>query len=77
MVVSSEAVQNIDGENFIFVPDDDGFKPIEVALGKSIKGKTEILAGIKAGDRYVSKGAFELKAVHVTSGAGAHAGHGH
>lgn len=77
VVVSSEAVQNIDGENFIFVPDDDGFKPIEVALGKSIKGKTEILAGIEAGDRYVSKGAFELKAVHVTSGAGAHAGHGH
>ncbi len=77
VVVPSEAVQNIDGENFIFVPDDDGFKTIEVALGKSIKGKTEILAGIKAGDRYVSKGAFELKAVHVTSGAGAHAGHGH
>lgn len=77
VVVPSEAVQNIDGENFIFVPDDHGFKPIEVALGKSIKKKTEILAGIKAGDSYVSKGAFELKAVLVTSGAGAHAGHGH
>ena len=77
VVVPSDAVQSIDGENVIFVPDGDGFKPIEVALGKSIKKKTEVLAGIKAGDRFVSKGAFELKAVHVTSGAGAHAGHGH
>jgi cobalt-zinc-cadmium efflux system membrane fusion protein len=77
VVVPSEAVQNIEGEDVIFVPDGDGFKPIDVALGKSIKGKTEILAGIKAGDRYVSKGAFELKAIQVTSGAGAHAGHGH
>ena len=77
VVVPAEAVQNIEGENVIFVPDGDGFKPIDVALGKSIKGKTEILAGIKAGERYVSKGAFELKAIQVTSGAGAHAGHGH
>ena len=77
VVVPSEAVQNIEGEDVIFVPDGDGFKPTDVAVGKSIKGKTEILAGIKAGDRYISKGAFELKAIQVTSGAGAHAGHGH
>lgn len=77
VVVPSEAVQNIDGENIIFVPDGDGFKPVAVILGKSIKDKTEILAGLKAGDRYVAKGAFELKAVKVTSGAGSHAGHGH
>jgi cobalt-zinc-cadmium efflux system membrane fusion protein len=77
VVVPAEAVQNIEGENVIFVPYGDGFKPIDVAVGKSIKGKTEILAGIKAGEHYVSKGAFELKAIQVTSGAGAHAGHGH
>lgn len=77
VVVPSDAAQNIDGENIIFVPNGDGFKPVAVTLGKSIKNKTEILAGLKAGDRYVAKGAFELKAVKVTSGAGSHAGHGH
>ncbi len=77
VVVPSGAVQNIDGENIIFVPDGDGYKPVMVTLGKSIKDKTEILAGLTAGDRYVARGAFELKAIIVTSGAGAHAGHGH
>ncbi len=77
VVVPSEAVQNIDGEDIIFVPEEDGFKPVEVTLGKTIGGKTAILAGLKAGARYVSIGAFALKAVMVTSGAGGHAGHGH
>lgn len=77
IVVSSEAVQNIDGENIIFVPVGDGFKPVPVTLGKRVNNRTEILAGLVAGDRYVARGAFELKAVMVTSGAGGHAGHGH
>lgn len=77
VVVPSEAVQNINGEDVIFVPEEDGFKPVDVTPGKSVSGKTEILAGLHAGDRYVAKGAFALKAVIVTSGAGGHAGHGH
>ena len=77
VLVPSEAVQNIDGENIIFVPEDDGFEPMAVTLGRSTKGKIEIMAGLAAGDRYVAKGAFALKAVIVTSGAGGHAGHGH
>jgi cobalt-zinc-cadmium efflux system membrane fusion protein len=77
VVVPAEAVQNIDGENIVFIPAGDGFKPVEVTIGQSLKGKTEILAGLKGGDQYVARGAFELKAVQVTSGAGGHAGHGH
>jgi cobalt-zinc-cadmium efflux system membrane fusion protein len=77
VVVPSEAIQNIDGENFVFVPDDHGFLAREVTLGKSASGRTEILSGLKAGERYVTKGAFALKAVKVTSGLGGHAGHGH
>jgi cobalt-zinc-cadmium efflux system membrane fusion protein len=77
VLVPSEAVQNIDGENIIFAPEGDGFEPKTVTLGRSIDGKIEIMAGLAAGDRYVAKGAFALKAVIVTSGAGGHAGHGH
>jgi len=77
VVVPSEAVQNIEGDNVVFVPDGAGFRPVAVTLGKSVKDRTEILAGLKVGDRYVVRGAFGLKAVKVTSGAGGHAGHGH
>lgn len=77
VVVPSNAVQNIDGENIIFVPEGDGFKPVEVTLGKSTRDKTQIIAGLKTGDRYVARGAFSLKAIKATSGAGSHAGHGH
>ena len=34
-------------------------------------------AGLTPGQRYVTAGAFELKTKIVTSGLGAHAGHGH
>jgi len=77
VVVPSDAVQNIDGVNVVFVPEEDGFKPLNVSLGKNVNGRTAILAGLREGDRYVAKGAFALKAVIVTSGAGGHAGHGH
>lgn len=77
VVVPSGAIQNVEGEDVVFVPDGDGFKPVDVRRGKTIEGQAEILSGLKPGQRYVAKGAFELKAVIVTSGAGAHAGHGH
>lgn len=77
VVVPLGAVQNIDGEDVVFVPDGDGFKTVAVIPGKSIDGKIEILSGLTPGDRYVAKGAFELKAVKVTSGVDSHAGHGH
>ncbi|MBT8341099.1 MAG: efflux RND transporter periplasmic adaptor subunit [Desulfatitalea sp.] len=77
VVVPSGAVQNIDGEHVVFVPDGDGFKPVDVSPGRTFKVQTEILSGLKPGQRYVVQGAFELKAVIETRGAGAHAGHGH
>ncbi len=77
VVVSSHAIQNIEGENVIFVPSGHGYKPVEVTLGKTSRDKTEILSGLKAGAPYVAEGAFTLKAVKVTSGIGSHAGHGH
>ena len=76
--VLKEAVQTIDSQNHVFVPEGpNSFHPVRVLLGTSGNEHVEILSGLSPGDRYVSRGAFQLKAELVTSSLGAHAGHGH
>ncbi len=77
VVVDDEAIQNIEGQDVVFVPSGHGFKPKPVVIGERDRRRVQILSGLSVGEPYVSRGAFELKAVKVTSGAGAHAGHGH
>jgi cobalt-zinc-cadmium efflux system membrane fusion protein len=77
VVVSAEAVQNIEGKNVIFVPEDHGFRPVSVIAGRRDRTRVEIVSGLKAGTSYVTQGAFELKAMMITSSLGSHAGHGH
>lgn len=77
IVLPKEAVQNIKGSNVVFVESIDGFKPVDVVIGREDSGNIEIISGLKAGTRYVSKGAFTLKSIVVTSGIDPHAGHGH
>lgn len=77
VVVRREAVQNINGDNIIFVASEKGFKPVDVRIGREDNEHIEITAGLKAGSTYVSAGAFTLKAIMVTSGMDPHAGHGH
>ncbi len=77
LVVPADAVQNIEGKNFIFIPVGAGFNPVQVITGKRDRKKVEIISGIKSGERYVDHGAFDLKAIKITSGQGSHAGHNH
>ena len=77
VVLPKAAVQRIGDETVVFIETDDGLKPAPVSLGRSNASHIEILSGVAAGQRYVANGAFELKAKMVTSGLGAHAGHGH
>ncbi len=77
VVIEAEAIQNIEGQDVVFVPAEHGFKTKPIVVGKRDRRRVQILSGLSAGEAYVSRGAFELKAVMVTSGAGAHAGHGH
>jgi len=77
VVVPKNAVQNIDGEDVIFVVVKTGFKPIPVVLGKSDKNNIEIVLGLTSGRVYVKEGAFQLKAQMITSSMDPHAGHGH
>ena len=77
VLVPNEAIQILAGESVVFVPDEGGFKSVAVAPGRSDGTRTEIVAGLRPGQEYVTRGAFELKAEVVTSGLDAHAGHGH
>ena len=77
VVIPKSAVQRIDEETVVFLDTDEGFASTVVSLGQSNDSMVEVLSGLAAGQRYVTDGAFELKAKITTSGLDAHAGHGH
>lgn len=77
VVIEKSAIQRLGDETVVFLDTSEGFKPRDVSLGRSNESHVEILSGLDVGQRYVTQGAFELKAKIVTSGLGAHAGHGH
>jgi len=77
VMIPRDAVQSIEGETVVFVPEGDAFESVPVVLGRSDRTHVEIEAGLGAGERYVVEGAFALKAEVVTSGLDTHAGHGH
>ena len=77
VVVPRGAVQNIEGRDVVFVEHEGAFEMAPVALGRSDSASVEITSGLRAGTPYVSDGAFQLKAVVVTSALDSHAGHGH
>ncbi len=62
LTVSSDAVQQIDGQDVVFVktaPDRFTVRPVKTA--ETAEGKTPILEGLKAGDQVVVRGSFILK----------------
>ena len=77
LVVPKEALHRLENENVVFVEAKGGYEPRHVSVGRSDGSNVEILSGLFAGERYVAKGGFELKAVMMTRDMGAHAGHGH
>jgi len=77
LLIPKAALQNLEGEACVFLYHREGFEPQNVSVGRTNKTHAEILAGLKVGQSYVTKGAFELKAKIVTSTLDSHAGHGH
>ncbi|MCK5794331.1 MAG: efflux RND transporter periplasmic adaptor subunit, partial [Anaerolineales bacterium] len=77
LVIPGEALQIIDGEEVVFIPNGDGFITVPVRTGKRDENGVEILSGLHPGMKCVSKGAFELKSIMVTGSLDPHAGHGH
>ena len=77
VVVPFEAVQNMEGEDIVFVQDGNAFDALPVVVGRRDRKRVEIISGLDPGAFYVTRGAFELKAIMVTSSLDPHAGHGH
>ena len=77
VTVPKDAVQTLDGKKCVFIKDEHGFEPAFVNLGQSNTGLVQVTSGLDPGRQYVTKGAFELKAIIVTSTLDSHAGHGH
>lgn len=62
ILVPKSSLQKFEGADVIFISSPEGFKPTPVKIGRSNRLSAEILSGLTPGQRYVSQGAFTLKA---------------
>ncbi|CCB87468.1 cobalt-zinc-cadmium resistance protein CzcB [Parachlamydia acanthamoebae UV-7] len=62
IVVPKEAIQNINGQDVLFIKTHDGFESREIQKGTSDKNNVEVLSGIKSGEKYAASHTFLLKA---------------
>lgn len=62
LLVTNTAIQTVEGEQVVFVKEGDKYESHQVELGESDGEYTEVIAGLSAGDLYVSKNSFLLKA---------------
>jgi cobalt-zinc-cadmium efflux system membrane fusion protein len=69
VTVPSEAVQTVDGQTSVFLPVEDGFRLQAVKIGRANDKTTEILKGLKAGDKVATGETFALKS-ELEKGAG-------
>jgi membrane fusion protein, heavy metal efflux system len=60
--VPKTALKTIEGKLMAFAREDEGFEPRTVKTGRSDTSHVEILAGLQAGELFVSDGSFLLKA---------------
>jgi cobalt-zinc-cadmium efflux system membrane fusion protein len=58
----SEAVQTVGGRSVVFIAEAGGFRAQPVTPGRSGAGFTQIVGGLKGGERVAGRGAFVLKA---------------
>lgn len=62
LVVSNEAIQEIDGKKVVFVKSGEGFEKRVVETGRADNSFVEIVSGLKSGEEVVSAKTFLLKA---------------
>lgn len=62
VAVTYEGLQTIEGKDVVFVKDEEGFEKREVSVGRSDGTHSEILSGIKVGEKYAATNSFILKA---------------
>jgi len=75
LLVPKSSLQLVEGNTCVFIQDEDGFEPHPVELGRTNEIYVEVISGLTVGQRYVTKGAFTLKAQLSKGSFGD--GHGH
>lgn len=60
--VPLSAIQNVEDKTNVFIKTNEGFQATPVVLGRANDTFVEILSGLEAGQQYVSKHSFTLKA---------------
>ena len=75
LLVPKSSLQIVEGNTCVFIQDGDGFEPHSVELGRTNETFVEVISGLAVGQRYVTKGAFTLKAQLSKGSFGD--GHGH
>ena len=69
-VVPTEALIATGRDSRVIVQDPDGsFRPVRVSAGRSVQGRTQIVAGLVGGERVVVSGQFLLDSEASLSGA--------
>jgi cobalt-zinc-cadmium efflux system membrane fusion protein len=68
--VKNSALQTMDGKTVVFAQKNENYQAREVKLGRSDGVQTEVLAGLTAGENYVARNSFVVKADIEKSGAG-------
>ncbi len=61
VVVRKDALVRLEGQTCVFRPTDQGFVPQVVTVGRSNDRSVEVTAGLRAGQKYVARGAYALK----------------
>jgi cobalt-zinc-cadmium efflux system membrane fusion protein len=62
LLVPKTALQMVEKRLCVFVQTDEGFEPLPVVVGETNITQAEIVKGLEPGMRYVTQGAFTLKA---------------
>ncbi|MHC4692190.1 MAG: efflux RND transporter periplasmic adaptor subunit [Planctomycetota bacterium] len=77
VTVARDILQDIDDMTCVFVKHEHCFEARPVTVGRSNEKYVEIVSGIRAGEKIVTKNSFRLKAELEKAAGSGHAGHGH
>jgi cobalt-zinc-cadmium efflux system membrane fusion protein len=75
LAVEINAIQNLEGQQVVFIRDGDGFRAQPVSIGRTNTVYAEIVSGMNAGQEYIAQGAFTIKAELLKESFGG--GHDH
>lgn len=67
--IDNRALQRVEDQDVVFVQTDDGFEVTPVQLGRRDEQHSEVLSGLKPGQRYAVENSYLLKAELEKSGA--------